>query len=75
MLIRVSDTGIGIPGEDLPHILEEFYRAKNARAIERTGTGLLGLSIAKEVAEKHNGRVWAESQEGKGSRFYLSLPK
>ncbi len=74
VLIRVSDTGMGIPKGDLPHIFEEFYRAKNAKAAERTGTGL-GLSIAKEVAKRHNGRIWAESQEGKGSIFYLSLPK
>ena len=65
---------MGIPKGDLPHIFEEFYRAKNAKAAERTGTGL-GLSIAKEVAKRHNGRIWAESQEGKGSIFYLSLPK
>jgi len=74
VLICVSDTGIGIPEDEISHVFEEFYRAKNAKAAERTGTGL-GLSIAKEVAEKHNGRVWVESQEGKGSRFYLSLPK
>ena len=74
VLIRVSDTGMGIPKADLPHIFEEFYRAKNAKATERTGTGL-GLSIAKEVAVRHGGRIWAESREGKGSVFYLSLPK
>lgn len=74
VLIRVRDTGMGIPKDELPHIFEEFYRARNAKAAERTGTGL-GLSIAKEVAERHNGRIWAESQEGKGSVFYLSLPK
>ena len=72
--IRVTDTGIGVPSEDLPHIFEEFFRAKNAKAAERTGTGL-GLSIAREVAVKHNGSIWAESQEGKGSTFYLVLPK
>jgi signal transduction histidine kinase len=74
VLIRVSDTGIGIPKDDLPHIFEEFYRAKNAKAVEKTGTGL-GLAIAKEVAERHNGSIWVESKEGKGSRFYFSLPK
>ena len=74
VLIRVKDTGMGIPKDELPHIFEEFYRARNAKATERTGTGL-GLSIAKEVAEKHNGRIWVESEEGKGSAFYFSLPK
>lgn len=74
VLIRVRDTGIGIPSEDMPHLFTEFFRARNARATEHTGTGL-GLSIAREVAERHNGRVWVESVEGKGSTFYFSLPK
>ena len=74
LLVRVTDTGIGVPADELPHIFEEFYRARNAKAAERTGTGL-GLSIAREVASRHKGRVWAESTEGKGSAFYLSLPK
>lgn len=74
VLIRVRDTGIGIPADELPRIFEEFFRARNAKAAERTGTGL-GLSIAKEVAARHGGRVWVESQENKGSTFYFSLPK
>lgn len=74
VLIRVADTGMGIPADELPRIFEEFFRARNAKAAERTGTGL-GLSIAKEVALRHNGRVWVESEEGKGSTFYFSLPK
>lgn len=74
VLIRVSDTGMGIPKDEISHCFEEFYRAKNAKAAERTGTGL-GLSMAKEVADRHNGRIWVESEEGKGSTFYLSLPK
>lgn len=74
VLIRVRDTGIGIPADELPHVFEEFFRARNAKAAERTGTGL-GLSIAREVALRHGGRVWVESEEGKGSVFYFSLPK
>lgn len=74
VLISVSDTGIGIPKDDLPHIFEEFFRAKNARAVEHTGTGL-GLSIAREVVERHGGKLWVESEEGSGSVFYMSLPK
>lgn len=74
VLIRVTDTGIGIPEDELPHIFEEFYRARNAKAAELTGTGL-GLSIAREVADRHGGRIWAVSEEGHGSTFYFSLPK
>ena len=74
VLVKVTDTGIGIPAAELPHLFEEFFRASNAKAAERNGTGL-GLSIAKEVAQRHGGRVWVESVEGKGSTFYFSLPK
>ena len=73
VLIRVKDTGMGIPADELPRIFEEFFRARNAKAAERTGTGL-GLSIAREVAVRHGGRVWVESEENKGSTFYFSLP-
>jgi len=74
VLIQVSDTGIGIPKVDIPNIFGEFYRAGNARALERDGTGL-GLAIAKEVVERHNGKIWVESVEGKGSIFSILLPK
>jgi K+-sensing histidine kinase KdpD len=72
--IEVSDTGIGIPEEALPRIFNEFYRAKNAKAMEMEGTGL-GLAIAKEVIEQHGGRISVESAEAKGSTFYVTLPK
>lgn len=70
----VVDTGIGIPKEDLPHIFEDFYRAKNAEQFEKDGTGL-GLSIVKQIIEAHNGKIWVESQVGKGSKFMFILPK
>jgi two-component system phosphate regulon sensor histidine kinase PhoR len=72
--IEVSDTGIGIPEEALPRIFNEFYRAKNAKAMEMEGTGL-GLAIAKDVIEQHGGRISVESAEAKGSTFYVTLPK
>jgi signal transduction histidine kinase len=72
--ISVVDTGIGIPQEDLPHIFEDFYRAKNAEQFEKDGTGL-GLSIVKQIIETHNGKIWVESQVGKGSKFVFILPK
>jgi signal transduction histidine kinase len=72
--VEVSDTGIGIPEEALPRIFDEFYRAKNAKAMEMEGTGL-GLAIAKDVVEKHGGQISVESAVGEGSTFYVALPK
>jgi two-component system, OmpR family, phosphate regulon sensor histidine kinase PhoR len=71
--ITVSDTGIGIPSEDLPRIFERFYCVDKARSREVGGTGL-GLSIVKHVVEKMNGSVGVESQLGKGSTFTLRFP-
>lgn len=73
LLITIKDTGMGIPKDELPHIFEEFYRAQNARQQERQGTGL-GLSMAKQVIEMHNGRIWIESKEGKGTKVFIELP-
>lgn len=72
--VEVSDTGIGIPEEALPYIFNEFYRAKNAKAMEMEGTGL-GLAIAKDVVEQHGGQISVKSAVGEGSTFYVTLPK
>lgn len=74
VLIRITDTGIGIPKDEIPKLFEEFYRATNARGMERTGTGL-GLAIARQVVERHKGKIWVESEEGRGSAFSVLLPK
>jgi signal transduction histidine kinase len=74
ILIQIKDTGIGIPKDELPRVFDEFYRASNAREAERDGTGL-GLSIAKQIVERHQGKIWVESEEGKGSTFSIELPK
>ena len=74
VFVEIADTGIGIPEDDLDKVFEEFYRAENARTTERDGTGL-GLSFARHVIERHAGRIWVESNPGKGSTFNLTLPK
>jgi signal transduction histidine kinase len=71
--VRIADTGIGIPDADLPHIFEEFYRADNARAIERDGTGL-GLAFAKQVVERHGGRIQVQNNPSGGATFTFTLP-
>ena len=74
IVIRVSDTGIGIPEAKLPRIFERFYRVDKARSKETGGTGL-GLSIVRHVAENHGGRVTVESTPGEGSTFTVYLPR
>jgi signal transduction histidine kinase len=70
----VRDTGIGIAAEDLPKIFEEFYRTANARATCPQGTGV-GLAIVKRMVESYGGKVWLESELGRGSKFTFMLPK
>ena len=69
----VSDTGIGISKEDLPKIFDEFYRSKNAREMERLGTGL-GLSLIQQIVEHSSGKIFVESELGKGSTFTIEIP-
>lgn len=70
----VADDGPGIPEESRERIFERFYRLDKARSREQGGTGL-GLSIVKHIVQSHGGKVWVESEMGKGSRFCFSLPK
>ena len=70
-VVRVSDTGVGIDPEDLPHIFERFYRATKVR--QEGGTGL-GLAIAQWIAESHGGRITVQSTPGQGSTFAIWLP-
>ena len=75
-MVRVSvrDSGIGIPGKDLPRIFERFYRVDEARSRDQGGTGL-GLSIVKHIVQAHGGSVSVESDPGQGSLFSFTLPK
>jgi len=71
--VSVADTGVGIPEESLSRVFERFYRVDKARAREQGGTGL-GLAIVKHIVEAHGGRVWAQSEVGRGSTFTFELP-
>lgn len=73
VLISVRDEGMGIPKADINKIFSRFYRVDRARSRAMGGSGL-GLAISKEVVEQHGGHIWADSTEGKGTTFYLSLP-
>lgn len=71
---EISDSGIGIPKEDIPKIFDEFYRASNIPKDIRTGSGL-GLSIVKQIVENHKGRIWVNSEVGVSTKFTFTLPK
>lgn len=71
--LSVTDQGPGIPPEDMAHLFERFYRADKSRARVKSSAGL-GLSIAKLIVDQHNGRLWVESDVGKGSTFIMTLP-
>lgn len=70
----VKDTGNGIPKEDLPHLFQKFYRVDNSATRTIGGTGL-GLFICRKIVELYNGRIWVESELGKGSTFYINFPR
>ncbi len=71
--ILFADNGIGISEEDLTHMFEKFYRTDNPEVRKLSGTGL-GLTITKSIIEMHGGKIWVESEIGKGSKFYFTLP-
>jgi two-component system sensor histidine kinase/response regulator len=73
-IIEVSDTGLGIPEQDLPHIFDAFYRVRQGEYENIEGSGL-GLSIVKTIVEQHGGKVKVESQPGQGSTFWAILPR
>lgn len=74
LIFELSDTGQGIPKEDLPFIFERFYRVDKARTSNRGGSGL-GLSIVKQIVNLHRGEIRVHSKEGQGTTFTIELPK
>lgn len=74
VLVKIADSGIGISGEDLPHVFEEFYRGENARKFTEQGTGL-GLSIVKSIADMHGAEISVESETGQGTTFKAAFPR
>lgn len=71
--VMISDDGMGIPKENVGRIFDRFYRVDRARARSMGGTGL-GLAIAREMIEAHDGKIWAESEEGHGTTVFFTLP-
>jgi signal transduction histidine kinase len=71
LTVSVKDEGLGISKEQLPFVFERFFRVEKTRNIEGIG---LGLYLCRQIIHAHKGRVWAESEEGKGSVFYFSIP-
>jgi PAS domain S-box-containing protein len=74
-MVRVQDAGLGIAAEHLPHLFEQFYRAPGVEVQSGSGIGLgVGLYVAHEIVEQHRGRIWAESEPGRGSTFIFTVP-
>jgi signal transduction histidine kinase len=72
--VKVHDTGMGIPAEEQKHLFEKFYRVNNSATREQGGTGL-GLYIARSLIEMYGGKIWVESEVGKGSTFAFTIPQ
>lgn len=71
IIVSVKDNGLGISARQLPYIFDRFFRAEKTKNLEGIG---LGLYLCRQIIHAHNGQVWAESEEGKGSTFYFSIP-
>jgi len=73
LAVEVRDEGVGIPRAEIDRVFERFYKVDKARQRGQGGTGL-GLAIARHIIEGHRGRIWVESEEGKGATFTFTVP-
>jgi signal transduction histidine kinase len=73
VVVSVTDTGEGIPAEQLPHVFDRFFQVSNSKMGGRHGAGL-GLPIARGIVEAHGGTIWIESAEGRGTTVRFTLP-
>jgi signal transduction histidine kinase len=73
LLVSVSDNGLGIKSEDRARLFERYYRVETSVKNRIAGFGI-GLYLSAEIIQRHDGRIWVESEFGKGSTFYFSLP-
>jgi len=73
VLFKIKDSGLGIPKEDQKYIFQKFFRAKNVQKEQTRGNGL-GLYIVKSIVKQSGGKIWFESEEGRGTTFYFTLP-
>jgi signal transduction histidine kinase len=74
VLVSIADTGIGIPADEMPYVFDKLFRGRKVRALAKTQGLGLGLAVARWVVQALDGRIWAESVEGKGSVFTIALP-
>ncbi|HEY5268603.1 MAG TPA: ATP-binding protein, partial [Candidatus Saccharimonadales bacterium] len=72
--LLIRDSGVGIPAESIDHLFQKFYRVDNSAVRTIGGTGL-GLYISKKIIDLYNGRIWVESEVGKGTTFYINLSR
>jgi len=72
-VFKITDHGMGISPNDLPKLFDRFYRVENLKTATVAGFGI-GLYLSAEIIQRHHGRIWAESELGKGASFYFSVP-